>query len=159
MSEGLFRGHHNAENVPEVGEIMCSRDSVVEISSVCGLSREPNLLPEVGRGTVVRPLEVGFRLSKDNDLSRDRADRALKRVELFSVERLYELHSVIQQLSNGNLNMPVAERIHTPTDYSCSYHLMSVIISPNYYSPRHPSHLDLEYQDHGKSHSGLVLSS
>ena len=86
-------GCYNTENVPEAGEITCSRERVLEISSVCDLSRDRDLLQEVGRGTVGWPLATVFRLSKDADLSRERADNVLKRVEFFSAERLCELHS------------------------------------------------------------------
>jgi len=51
------------ENVPDAGETTCSRERVWEISSVCDLSRDRDLLQEVGRGTVARPLAAVFRLS------------------------------------------------------------------------------------------------
>ena len=64
----------------------------MEISSVCDLSRDLDLLLEVGRGTVVRPLVAVCRLSNDADLSRERADSVLRREEFLSAEWLCELH-------------------------------------------------------------------
>lgn len=65
----------------------------METSSACDLSRDPDLLQELGRGAAVRPLVAILRLSKDNDLSRVRADSVLKRVKFFSADRLCGLHS------------------------------------------------------------------
>ena len=58
------------------------------MSSVCDLSRDPDLLRDVGRVTAVRPLEVVCRLSYDADLSRFRADSLLRQDEFLSDERL-----------------------------------------------------------------------
>jgi len=63
--------------LPDAGESTRSRERVLEISSVCDLSRDPDLLRGMGRGADVRPLVVACRLSNDTDRSRERADSAL----------------------------------------------------------------------------------
>jgi len=70
--------------LPDDGENVVNRDRVLEISSVCDRSRDPDLLREMGRGTAVRPLVTVCCLSNDADLSRDRADNVVRRDELLN---------------------------------------------------------------------------
>jgi len=80
--------------LPDAGENVRSRERVLEISSVCTRSRDPDLLREETRGIVARFLVVVGRLSNDADLSRERVDSTLRRDELLTAERLFELHGV-----------------------------------------------------------------
>ena len=64
--------------LPDAGECIRRRERVLEISPVCSRSRDPDLLREVGRGTVVRPLLAVCRLSNEADLSRECDDILLR---------------------------------------------------------------------------------
>jgi len=75
--------------LPDDGENVVNRDRVLEISSVCDRSRDPDLLREMGRALV-----TVCRLLNDADLSRDRADNVVTRDELLTAERLFELYGV-----------------------------------------------------------------
>lgn len=92
--------------IPDPGEAMRIVDRVLEMSSVCDLSRDPDLLREMGRVTVARPVVVVCRRSYDADLLREHADRVVTCDEFFSDERLCELYSMSKKRNKRTTVLP-----------------------------------------------------